>query len=240
MAAKSNNYVREMKLFLPGANIFRFEVVQVKPKAGSTYIWDYGNASNKYTFKDCKSDGYLFYQDGKKKFLYNNELAYRYYFKLRITNGKNPEFSNAFVKSAFTCDKVFPHQVLLFYEGDDSAAVDLPHGNNRREIPRPHVRNMQWVKDRIVEETSVPDATPVIVYNTLLKEAPEDPLRQSVEAPRDLPQVQSLMKLARAETFLLRDDIYRLYAFSVETRFLSEYRLKPELFVLCFKNSKSS
>ena len=93
--------------------------------------------------KDWRADGYHWRQDaGAKKVNYNGVTVKKFYFKLRIGEGKDADaFSRDFTKRTYMHPE-YPNEELILYDGDASVVnPKYSHGNARPEkIVKPYFR----------------------------------------------------------------------------------------------------
>jgi len=111
-----------LSLFNPEENAPVFDKVQVKPKSDSPYLFQWKTQAEK---KDFRADRHSFYGNGMSKSKAEGKPVKRLYFKLRVADN---EYSKAFKKHACFGGK-YPHQVLIYYQGDSSVCVPFVYGN---------------------------------------------------------------------------------------------------------------
>ena len=221
----SSAYVSKLELFEPCSGIEILDYVPIRPKSGFQYIYTWKSELKKAN--DCRADGYRWRQNARKAFTHLDSSCHRYYFKLQIAPN---DFTSEFSKHAITSE-LFSNKILIWYEGDQSVAVDFSHGN-RIDSSKVFVRT---VPSLITEMKNQPEKMPLQVYSALVSSAPPAIERHQTEAPRNLKQVQNALGSARFSMRLSKDVIYNLTEIAFETRFISDIHLHPYLTVVCFR-----
>lgn len=227
------NFDSSIELFHPDYKTPTHSEVQFKPKSGVAYILQWATENTKV---DWRSDGYRWKQNGKVKFLCNNFPCEKIYFKLQI--GINPpSFTTKFKKAVFL-NPQYPNCALLCYEGDESVAIDLPHGNAKKsnKIQRPFVRTKSSVMLTIKEKAANGIAKASEIHNLIEQSAPRDPIHQLLDAPRDVKQCSNAMERERLASSLSGDGLYNLTQLILETNgFIHDFHVAPTLLVTCFR-----
>ncbi|XP_048244847.1 uncharacterized protein LOC124124203 isoform X3 [Haliotis rufescens] len=96
----------------------------VKPRAGEVFLFHYKDDSRK---DDWRCDQYHFQHDGIRKQPRADPKFYKNFFVLRTNRGKDKRFR----KHAYVLMRDHNNLVLFQYLGNESVAVDLPHGNSK-------------------------------------------------------------------------------------------------------------
>ena len=127
----------------------------------------------------------------------------------------------------------YPTMVLIRYEGDETVAVDLPHGNSKSaaKLKSVFVRARPSLLATIKKSEG---ENPVKVYDRLIRKVPEarDTARVAVDTPRDIEMVRNAHASVRRQNNLSQDSIYNLIEIAKETGFILFYLLLPELVIV--------
>jgi len=135
---------------------------------------------------DWRADGYRWRQGGSNKVLVGAVTVHKRYFQ--IYDGPRT-WSAAFTRAVYArCDR--PNLVLIVYAGDETKAVDVPHGNAKsdRAKSRAYVRTQPHVLHDIRHQASTSSAPPGAraVYRDMVLAQPNG---VEQELPRDMEQV---------------------------------------------------
>lgn len=219
----------EVNMFEAESGIPVFSEVQIRPKPGYKYIYEWNQEINK---ENWRSDGYRWKQNGKVHFSCGDLQCYKIYFKLRVSP---VAYSTAFAKTVVSNPK-YPNRLLICYDGDDSVVVDFPHGNSKHptKIGRPFHRTKPSLLRAL---KSVKGKAPLEAFTDFAQVTPIGSDRSIVDSPRDLKQVRNAKANARQEERLWKEAIHTLSELHNETDFVSDVQIIPQFTIICFKKS---
>ena len=169
------------------------------------------------------------------KTLHNGKPFFKYYFKLRINQGEEPEaFTSDFRKRAYMHED-YPNQVLVIYDGDEKMVKS--HGNATRK-EKTDKRYFRTAPSVLETAKARPNEPPSKVHGNILDAAPVAMKIQAVEASRDIEQVKNYQRFARETTLISHDVQYNAYEMGIDTNFLIKYEIFP-LHIACLHFVKS-
>ena len=110
---------------------------------------------------DWRADGYRWRQGGKNESKVGDGTLHKRYFQ--AYDGPKT-WTKRFLQSEFSRQDC-PNVVLLVYEGDETAAINFPHGNAKlaRAVSRPYVRTQPHVLKDIQNQASTSTLVPPCV-----------------------------------------------------------------------------
>ena len=156
--------------------------VPFRPKGGYQYFFEWNTADDK---ENWRADGYRWKQNGKATYNYLDVEFIKIYFKILVGPDK---YATSFARTAFINTSV-PNRVFVWYEGDDTVAIDLPHGNAKHSSKRNTA--YQRTKPSVLAQLKSSEKRPSEVYNDILASTTPEVAHQGVCVPRDVKQVQN-------------------------------------------------
>lgn len=179
----TQRYKAQMILFEPDSKLPTLTEVPMHPKTGFRYIFKWEEKAHR---QDWRSDGYRWRQNSTVTFTYDDQTCKRYYFKLHVAPGEcTTEFTRHAIESP-----LYPKQVLVWYQGDDSVVVDYSRANCKKR------KNLEDTKLAINQDHSYLDCPNEL--DCLLDETLKD-TRQDVEMT---PRFKAQMRLFDVESAL--------------------------------------
>ena len=184
----------------------------------------------KYLFilGDWRCDQYRWFQNGYKSIPKQSPKVKKYYFNVMNTDGSN---SKEFQKIVYhLLDN--PNLFLIQYIGDDSQAVNFPHGNSKVEGSHSYVRTCPSVIQKIKD--SDPSEFPSTFYKKSLSTTSCHSTLNPVLQIRNTRQVINHKSLQRQKTRLTHDGLYNIHeiAFDLDG-FVSKIITYPDLVIVC-------
>jgi len=180
----ATKFESEVKLFEPESGTPVFDEVQIRPKAGFKYLYEWAQETHK---ENWRSDGYRWKQNGKVQLTCGDVHCFKFYFKLRISP---LAYSSEFAKTVITHPK-YPNRALICYEGNDAVVVDFAHGNSKK--PNKIIKPYHRTKPSLLRALkSVKGKAPTEAFNefaTVVSLNPDGTVRNVVDSPRDVKQV---------------------------------------------------
>lgn len=185
---------------------------------------------------DWRVDGYRFRQNGSVKFSTPDGFdCVKKFFKLQI--GKD-EFTSVFNKAAIFSSQ-YPNKCLVYYDGNSSVVVDIPHFKSKRKakLSQPFYRTKPSALEQIKTAASDESKHPHEHYDELDRKArmaSTDPLTYATSGPRDVKQVRNAKeRVLKEQQMISLDDLYRSYQLGyLETSFISNFILLPGAVIL--------
>ncbi len=172
---------------------------------------------------------------------YKGGFVYKYYFKLRITQGEaTKNFTRELRKSAYMHPD-YPNEVVIIYNGDVSAVnPDYINGNAKSEQKLSQTFFLT-VPSILIEAKERKDEPPAKVHLDIIKNAPQEMIKQASEASRNIQQIHNAQKAARRAEMISQDAQYNVYEVGTDIDFLDGYQLRPHVaFVGVQKGIKTS
>lgn len=123
-----------------------------------------------------------------------------------------------------------PKEIIIRYEGDESAARQFPHGNAQDEA-RDFVRTQPHVVREAQRATS---ASATAVYCGLVAAAGLLQPSSATSAPRNSEQVKNAMKARRNAGRLSNDALYNLHELAQDSDFVHKITTYPDLEVIMY------
>lgn len=199
-----------------------------KPKAGEMFVFEFD--SSVYA-ENWRTDEYLWKADGSGKPKFNDIECTKVYHKLRVKVGETDDcYTWDFCKRVLFCP-LYPNRVLIWYMGNEKAAISLSHGNTRvveGKEEKEYTRTNASTKLKIKGEVKNTEKTPLLIHEKLLRSDNPD------ELPRNLAQVQNFHKSAKKNEGLHYDCWYALHEFYMDYPFISDIKTVPSLIVICY------
>lgn len=113
-----------------------------------------------------------------------------------MENGKYPpsSLSSEFKRHSYSHPD-FPRKVLVKYIGDETKAVDMPHGN-AKSAPK-LATPFTGTKKSVLAKIGMKIGKPAAVYKQLTLDDPKELASQPTSQVRDIQQVRNVQKRAR-------------------------------------------
>ncbi|XP_045026333.1 uncharacterized protein LOC116922905 [Daphnia magna] len=163
--------------------------------------------------------------------------GFRYVFQWTDPKNKNDAGKDIISKMFTRVAYIHPTEskVLVKYTGNEKISSKLPHGNAKSDqrVNTPFVPTMPSLLREMEEGTSCPSNT----YRMMLHKAPRDINIQTVQAPRNLKQVQNTMQNAGQKFRLSRDALYNLHKIAYDSTFVKKIITFPDLIVIAWDNN---
>jgi hypothetical protein len=180
---------------------------------------------------DWRVDGYRWYQYGTKSVPRNNPEVKKIHFGIVLPSSSR--YNVGFRRQAFfplaTSAKA-PRLVLIHYIGDESIAVQYPHGNSHNKAT--FHRTYPSVIKKLALATS--HEMPGNVYKKAISTADCPVNYQPHCVPRNLQQVSSIQHHERQKNRLTHDAIYNLHELSYDLgSFVRIIKTYPDLMIIC-------
>lgn len=196
-------------------------------------------ANSKFS-KDWPVDGYTWRQDsGGKPVNYNNQKVIKYYFKLRIANGEDPEcFTREFYKKGYMYPNI-PNEVLIIYGGDKNVInKGYFHGNAKKpeKVEKPYFRTVPSV---IASAKERKEDAPSKIHLENVNSVNQNMKSQAVEASRDVEQIRNAQKVARRAERISHDSQYNVYVVGQTVDFLDGFQIVPNINIVGVHKGKS-
>ena len=151
-------------------------------------------------------DGYRWFQYGTKTIPRSEPVIRKLHFCCVIPTGHNKGFRR---QALFLLhDKQPQKAVLLHYLGDESVAVDYPHGNCKGDSNQV----FRCTCPSVLADLSSTHDLPSNVYKSAISKPMEDcpPALQATYMPRNLRQIKNLQYKERQKSRLTHDAIIQL------------------------------
>ena len=151
-----------------------------------------------------------------------------YFYNVRPAGGKNILFK----RHVYTLLNGPSYGTLLHYLGDDTTAIQFPHGNRKRDN-KSHFRTCPSVLKRVSEAND----TPANVYKKEISSGqgikyPSN--LQPVCLPRNVKQIQNAQAQKRQKFRLSHDALYNLHELAYDLNgFVHKIETYPDLLVIC-------
>ena len=148
-------------------------------------------------------DGYRWFQYGSKLIPRSNPVLKKLYFVSVLASGHDHRFKRLVFFQLNDNQKA----VVIHYLGDESIAVDFPHGNSKYN----HV--FKRTCPSVLKELSTNTGnSPSIVYKSAISNPPEcSSTLQSIYMPRNLRQIKNIQFKERQRSRLTHDAMYNLH-----------------------------
>ena len=176
---------------------------------------------------DWRCDQYRWRQNGHKAIPSKDPKVKKYYF-IAVTPGGN---NSGFQKIVF----YLPENQDLFliqYIGDDSLAVDHPHGNTSAEAAKPYIRTCPSVLKEI--KSSDPAECPSKFYKRVISMSQCHSTLTPVLNPRNIKQVANHKTIERQRFRVSHDELYNIHEIAYDlTGFISKIVTYPDLIIVC-------
>ena len=176
---------------------------------------------------DWRCDQYRWRQNGHKAIPSKDPKVKKYYF-IAVTPGGN---NSGFQKIVF----YLPENQDLFliqYIGDDSLAVDQPHGNTSAEAAKPYIRTCPSVLKEI--KSSDPAECPSKFYKRVISMLQCHSTLTPVLNPRNIKQVVNHKTIERQRFRVSHDELYNIHEIAYDlTGFISKIVTHPDLIIVC-------
>ena len=171
-------------------------------------------------------DGYRWYQNGTKLIPNSDPKFRKIYFSIVLPSGRDLRFKR---HAYFLMDSTRNNQVLIHYIGDESVAINFPHGHSKSENRIFH-RTCPSVLTKLA---SVPDL-PANVYKNSISSSACAPEFQSSHLPRNSRQVINLQQKERQKSRLTHDALYNLHELAYDLGdFVKMIKTFPDLVIVC-------
>lgn len=165
------------------------------------------------------------YENGTKRIPSSEPLYQKIHFSIVLESCRNLNFKrHTYLPIHFEKNKL----VLLHYLGDESIAVDYPHGNSNNSI-----HNYQRTCPSVLQQLrSAPDL-PGNIYKKFISENAISTVPPSL-LPRNTRQVINLQHNEHQQSRLSHDALYNLHELSLDlSGFVKVIRTHPDLIVVC-------
>ena len=213
-----------------------FDHVQIRPKSGFWYFLV--KDKSKLTWRDWVADGYRWKANGTVSFSHGGETCKNFYYKLLVEEEekgvKKKKYTTEFSRRVVTFESD-PSRALIYYLGNDSVVVDLPHGNAKHSAKTSKVFYRTDPNLQAKMKESVGKA-PVLVYSEMLESAPQQIERHVVDAPRDVQQIRNMQQLEKVSKCISRDSNYNLHVLHKELKFIHVAITIPDLTLICYSD----
>ena len=156
---------------------------------------------------DWRVDGYRWFQYGTKLIPRSEPVLKKLYFMSILPSGYDKRFKR---QVFFLLKEKQPQKAMLIhYLGDESIAVNFPHGNSKGDNDQVFHRTYPSV---LADLTSIQDL-PSNVYKNAISKPPKDcpPALQPAYMPRNLRQIKNLQYKERQKSILTHDALYNLH-----------------------------
>ncbi len=151
-------------------------------------------------------DGYRWFQYGSKFIPRRNPVLKKLYFTSVLASGHDHRFK----RLVFFLLSETSKAVVIHYVGDESIAVDFPHGNSKEDNSHVFKRTCPSVLTTLSTNTK---NSPSSLYKSAISNPPTEcpPTLQSMYMPRNLRQIKNIQYKERQKCRLTHDAIYNLH-----------------------------
>ena len=176
---------------------------------------------------DWRCDQYRWRQNGHKALPSKDPKIKKYYFIAVTPDGTNSGFQKIVFHLPENRDLF-----LIQYIGDDSLAVDQPHGNTSLDATRPYIRTCPSVLRQI--KTSDPAECPSTFYKRAISMSRCHSTLTPVLNPRNIKQVANHKTSERQRFRISHDELYNIHEIAYDlTGFVSKIVTYPDLIIVC-------
>ena len=171
-------------------------------------------------------------------FSHGGETCKNFYYKLLVEEEekgvKKKKYTTELSRRVVTFESD-PSKALIYYLGNDSVFVDLPHGNAKHSAKTSKVfyRTDPYLQAKMKESVG---KAPVLVYSEMLESAPQQIERHVVDAPRDVQQIRNMQQLEKVSKCISRDSNYNLHVLHKELKFIHVAITIPDLTLICYSD----
>ncbi len=174
-------------------------------------------------------DGYRWFQYGSKFIPRRNPVLKKLYFTSVLASGHDHRFK----RLVFFLLSETSKAVVIHYVGDESIAVDFPHGNSKEDNSHVFKRTCPSVLTTLSTNTK---NSPSSLYKSAISNPPTEcpPTLQSMYMPRNLRQIKNIQYKARQKCRLTHDAIYNLHEIAYDLDgFVKVITTYPDLVIIC-------
>ena len=171
-------------------------------------------------------DGYRWYQNGTKRIPNSDPKVH---FSLSLPSGNTILFKKCAVFLLDT-NKKAGKCVLLHYIGDDSLAIDRPHGSSKKNY-QDYFRTCPSVMKRLALLPNLPGN----LYKDAIANSDCPSAQHPIMMPRNSIQISNIQKRQRSKQRLSHDALYNLHelAYYDLDDFVHIIKTFPDLIVIC-------
>lgn len=148
------------------------------------------------------------------------------YFVTATPDGNDSRFKRLAYQMIDTTE---PTLTLIQYVGDESVAIDYPHGN-RKGTSITHIRTCPSVLKKVSQSEDIPSN----VYKKEIASDTCEPSHQSVLKPRNCKQVSYVQAKQRQRSRLSHDALYNVHELAYDLNgFVAKITTYPDLILVC-------
>ena len=174
---------------------------------------------------DWRVDGYRWFQNGTKNIPKQSPQVRKIYFVIVLPSGNDIK-RHAYIR--IDAQQQPENLVLLHYVGDETIAIDFPHGNSK--LGQNFYRTCPSVLKGKAELKDLPGN----IYKDCVSQNDCLPEYHSILKPRNSKQIRNLQERERQKYRLTHDALYNLHELAYD---LSDYvimiKTYPDLVVIC-------
>ena len=173
---------------------------------------------------DWKVDGYRWYQNGSKLLPNGDPVVRKVHFSIVLKSGRDLRFKR---HAYFLLNPTKKNKVLIHYVGDESVAVDFPHGNSKSGN-HAYCRTCPSTLNQLASDPDLPSNVYKKVVSSCSSQLPSSYL------PRNTRQVINLQQKERQKVRLSHDALYNTHELAYDLDgFVKVIKTFPDLTMVC-------